>query len=434
MMRFLFAALATLGVVTALVLLFREDAGYVMIGYGRWQVETTLAMLLFLLLLAFATLYLLIRFLVNTYSMPRRLAEWRRERRRRLARRYLNRGLIALAEGKWAQAEKLLIRHAGDSENPLINYLAAARAAQQQGALDRRDHYLKLAHEAVPDADIAVGLSQAELQIAGHQMEQALATLNHLREIAPRHEYVLRMLLRLHERLGDWEQLLALLPEARRRHVLPVEQANRLETEAYLGLIERSGEQGDLEGLRTLWKRVPRHLQHDPDLALAYARRLDTLGEHTEAEGVLRKAIRQHWDERLVDAYGRIRTDHPETQLQQAEAWLEGHENNPVLLLALARLAMQSRLWGKARGYLEASLGMHPTVEGYQMLASLLEQMGESEAAIESLRKGMALAARHEPALPPPRQAEDAESHAPAAEAVDSDGAQTTPAPAQSAQ
>jgi len=280
-----------------------------------------------------------------------------------------------------------------------------------------------------------VGLSQAELQIAGHQMEQALATLNHLREIAPRHEYVLRMLLRLLERLGDWERLLALLPEARRRHVLPVEDANRLEVRAYLGLIERAGALGDAAALHALWKRVPRHLQQDPDLALAYARQLDALGEHTEAEGVLRKAIRHHWDERLVDAYGRIRTGHPENQLQQAEAWLEGHENNPVLLLALARLAMQSRLWGKARGYLEASLGMHPTVEGYQMLASLLEQMGESEAAIESLRKGMAIAARHEPALPAPGTEEDTEPSEPTASPTTPDeDAPATPAPTQSVQ
>lgn len=402
MMRFLFAALATLALVTALALLFREDAGYVLIRLGPWQVETTVAFLLLSGLFAFVAGYLAIRFLVQTYRTPRRLAAWQRERRRRQARRALNQGLIALAEGKWSQAERLLLRHIEASENPLINYLAAARAAQQQGALDRRDRYLRLAHQAVPGADVAVGLSQAELQIAGRQMEQALATLQHLRQIAPRHEYVLRMLVRLHERLGDWEPLLELLPEARRRKVLAPEALRRLEITAWKGRIEQAGALGEADHLAALWRQVPRPLQQEPELALAQARQLQALGETAQAEGVLRKALHQHWDERLVDAYGRLPAEDPAHQLQIAEGWLEGHEHNPVLLLALGRIAVRARLWGKARGYLEASLAMHPTVEGYRLLAALLEQTGETQAAIEALRKGMALTAEDAAALPPP--------------------------------
>jgi hypothetical protein len=37
----------------------------------------------------------------------------------------------------------------------------------------------------MPSADVAVSLTQAELQLADHQLEQALATLKHLRSVAP---------------------------------------------------------------------------------------------------------------------------------------------------------------------------------------------------------------------------------------------------------
>ena len=71
----------------------------------------------------------------------------------------------------------------------------------------------------MPSADVAVSLTQAELQLADHQLEQALATLKHLRSVAPKHTYVLRLLRRLYEQLGDWEHLRELLPELRRRKV-----------------------------------------------------------------------------------------------------------------------------------------------------------------------------------------------------------------------
>ena len=88
-----------------------------------------------------------------------------------------------------------------------------------RGEHERRDAYIRLAHENMPSADVAVSLTQAELQLADHQLEQALATLRHLRSVAPKHTYVLRLLRRLYEQLGDWEHLRELIPELRRRKV-----------------------------------------------------------------------------------------------------------------------------------------------------------------------------------------------------------------------
>jgi heme biosynthesis-associated TPR repeat protein len=219
-------------------------------------------------------LYLLLRFLVGLRRAPQRLQQWEQRRKALRARNALNRGLIELAEGDWPGAEKRLLKHAADSETPLLNYLAAARAAQQQGAHERRDHYLRLAHQGMPDADIAVGLTQAELQIAHRQMEQALATLTHLRTLAPRHGYVLKMLMRLYERLHDWEHLRDLLPELRKRKVLDAGAAERLEIRLHGELLAQAARGGDMEALRDAWNRVPRRLLHNPDLVLVYATQL----------------------------------------------------------------------------------------------------------------------------------------------------------------
>ena len=86
-------------------------------------------------------------------------------------------------------SEKNLMRHATDSEMPLITYVAAARAAQLQGEHERRDAHLRRAFEQIPEAHVAVLLTQAELQIAHKQHEQALATLRRLQEVDPDHAF-----------------------------------------------------------------------------------------------------------------------------------------------------------------------------------------------------------------------------------------------------
>ncbi len=400
-MKFLLYLLISLVAVTVLGLVLIKQPGYVLIGFGEWTMETTLALLLFTLLLSFSSLYLLLRFFAGLRRAPRQVREWDRRRKALRARNNLNRGLIELSEGSWGNAERRLLKDVDISDSPLLNYLAAARAAQQQGAHERRDHYLRLAHQGLPAADIAVGLTQAELQIAHRQMEQALATLTHLRTIAPRHGYVLKMLMRLYETLQDWEHLRDLLPELRKRKVLDDTEADVLEVRLHCELLAQAARGRDADLLRDTWNRVPRRLLSNTDLIMAYATRLHEIGEDAEAELVLRGALKKSWDERLVDLYGRVRGEDVARQLTQAEEWLRNQDRNPVLLLALGRLAMQNGLWGKARSYLEASVGIAPTIESYQLLGTLAEQMKDAGLATDCYRKGMQLATGSK-ALPAP--------------------------------
>ena len=203
----------------AIGVVLSRDTGYVLLSFGNYTVEMSLALLLLLIALLFGLLYFAIRLMARTLRLPQDVSNWKQRRGSSLAQQAMTRGLLEMSEGNWRSAEKRLVRFADRSETPLLNYLAAARAAQLQGAHDRRDGYIRLAHDAMPSADVAVSLTQAELQLADHQLEQALATLKHLRSVAPRHDYVLRLLRRLYEQLGDWEHLRELLPELRRRKV-----------------------------------------------------------------------------------------------------------------------------------------------------------------------------------------------------------------------
>ena len=365
------------------------DTGYALFSYGPWTVEGSLALFLLLDLIMFLLLYFLIRLTIRVWGMPVRLREWRKRQGARRARQALTRGLVELSEGNWKEAEKRLVQHAMRSETPLLNYLAAAKAAQQQGAHERRDRYLQLAHESMPSADVAVGLTQAELQLAHSQMERALATLTHLRGIAPHHTYVLKLLKDLYLRLEEWSQLQRLLPELHKRKVADKQELRRLEILIYRNLLGQAQRDPDPERLIMVWNGIPKAVRSEAEMIAGYVELLMTQGRGDVAEPLLRDILRHEWDEHLVELYGRVEGRDPGRQLTVAEGWLQKRPQNGVLLLALARMSLRNRLWGKARSYLEASIGVLPTAAAYRELGVLLERMGESDDALRCYRSGL---------------------------------------------
>jgi HemY protein len=377
---------AVLGV--ALALVARQDTGYVLIARSPWVIEISLTLFIVILLASFVAAYFLIRFLVNSWGLTRRVHDWQERRSVVHARKSLNKGLLELAQRHWGKAEKLLTQHVEHSESPLLNYLAAASAAQEQGADTRRDQFLSRAHESMPGADVAVGLTQADLQLRHGQLEQALATLMHLRSLAPKHPYVLKLLMRLYSELHDWESLHKLMPELRKRKVSDEATLDAVEANVYGELLNATTEQ---QQLQQLWQQVPRRLRYDVTLLQSYVRGLLRFNADETAVTVLRDALKKTWDHKLLLLYAQCKAVDVARQLSWAEQWSAEHGKDPVLLEVLGHLAVRNQLWGKARAWFEASLGQLPQPRTYRALGDLLERLEEPERAAECYRKGIKL-------------------------------------------
>lgn len=401
-MKLLIGVVIVLLAAAGLSLALMDEPGYVLIGYGQWTAESSVAVAVILVVLLFLVLYYAIRSVAGLRSVPRRFRLWRQIKRGERARRFLSKGLVELAEGQWGSAEKHLLRYVGDSDTRLLNYLGAARAAQQQGDSERRDIYLQHAHNSMPEADVAVGLTQADLQMAQGQYEQALATAMHLQQVAPKHTHVLKLLAKLYRELRDWERLNDLLPDLQRRRVLEDADLLRLRREVARERLAVAAQEGDAERLKDIWRQVPRDLRQEGDLVLAYAQHLVNAGESVAAERLLADVLDSLWDERLVSLYGEVSGRDAARQLAHAETWLKAHPHQAVLLYTLARLSLRNQLWGKARTYLESSISAGASVAAYRDLGALMEQMEDREAAMDCYRNGMQLAAGKGVALPPP--------------------------------
>ena len=371
------------------------DRGYVLIEFRGWTVEMSVPGLIIGLALPYAA----VRLIVYLIRMPRKAGQAAGEFQARRAQKRLDRAFAALAEGQWARSERLLNR-VGEGPASLAGYLAAARAAQEQDALDRRDQWLAQAYESDPGAAPAVLVTQAQLQLERGQVEEAVATLRQLDTLAPNHPRGLGLLARALEEQGDWAGLEALLPRLKGRAGLEPEALQALAVKVRC---ERVAEAPDAPALQATWQAIPRNLRRDPAVVAAYIRASIRLGHGENAEKVLRKSLRQSWDPALVELYGRLDAPNPTTQLAAAEGWLRDRPEDPFVLLACGRLCLKNELWGKARSYLETSLAIRPTPEVWHLYGDLLTRLGEGGAASEAFRKGLEAAAAGPPALEAPR-------------------------------
>lgn len=391
-MKWLFGSLAILLVAASLSLLAYQDPGYVLIAWGYKTAELSLSLFIIIAVIGFALTYFAIRLLVTGWNMPVTFRHWRQRQKQLRARRDTNKGLVELAQGNWTRAERFLVRHASDSEIPLINYLSAARAAQKQAEPVRRDNYLALAHKNMQGAGFAVQLTQAELQLVHGQLEQALATLVQLHQNSPRHPHVLFLLARIYEMLRSWGDLKQIIPDLKKNKILNKEQITQLERVVHRELITIATSRHKLEQLRGSWQHVPKVLRTDIEMVMHYTRCLMSLQADDDAEVIVRDAVKRNWNDQLVYLYGLIESGDPDRQLATAENWLKGNEKNPVLLLTLGRLCKRNKLWGKAQSYLEASIGVQARSDSYKELGQLMEQLEEPDKAASYFRQGLLLA------------------------------------------
>lgn len=400
----LIAAAACIGLAIA------EDAGYVLIAYKSFRYESsvwaTLALIVVLWLLIWG-----IKLLVELVTASTGLVNpWSRRNRSRRVQIAIEQGQMDLAEGRWASAQKHLARAAEAERQPLLFYLGAARAANELGHYEESDKLLERALQRQPQAELAIALSHAQLQVDRADTDGALNTLQAMHERHPHNVQVLRQLQRLHQQRGDWTALIRLLPELRKDKVLPAKELAELESRAWgqnLNLAAQRETEGEaaLQSLQRAWQQLTSAQRQEPALVLAYAEQLRQLGAQGEAEEVLRGALKRSYDSHLVRLYGLLRGKDPVKQLQTAEGWLKAHPADPSLLLTLGRLCLQNSLWGKARDYLEGSLKLQRNPEACAELARLLAQLGETDRSNQLFQEGLNLLDERLLALPLPATA-----------------------------
>ncbi len=363
--------------------------GYLLLTYSHVMVQMPLWFVVIGIVVVFFVFYLLINSFDHLQFLFFRIKNWWHSRQSQHIYTRTQKGLAMLVEGDWKKAEKLFIRASSNVPDPLIHYLSAAKAAQAQGALSRRDDYIKLAYQKVPQAEMAIGLTQAELEMEQQQYEHAKATLTHLRDLQPKHARVLKLLEMIYVRTADWEALQSLLPALKKAKLINAEEKAQFEKNIYSEWLDTHPAMTIAE-LRSSWEKVPRSLSKQPTVIYAYVKQLMRFTEgHQEAGDLIRHTLKKHYHDGLAHLYGQLPLANPNRQLQIVNGWVQRHGEHPALLLLLATCCANLQLWGRAKDYFAKVLSFGPNREASLHYGQLLLQLGENEEALQAYEAGL---------------------------------------------
>lgn len=391
-MRYLIWLLFILGAAVALSLVFGSNNGYVLVVQPPYRVEFSLNLLVILLVVGFASLHGTLRLIQYTLRLPESVRKFKQAQRQKEAHAALLEGLHALVEGRYGKAETAAARALELGEDVGLSALVAARAAHRMKHLAKRDFYLAEAERLAPDASIARLLTHTELLLEGRQYALALQPLQQLEKIEPNYAPAMKLLLKAHQRLGNWEQVLHVLARLEKLNAIEPVHYWQAQYQAHQQLLERHA--GNREELLAYWKKIPESDRLQTQMARMGARRFLDAGDGATAAQIIEMSLTKYWESELAAKYGDCAGSDTLKQLQQAEFWLQSHHDDAGLLLSLGNLCVRQELWGKAKSYLEASISVVPSSAAHLALAKLLERMDQQAEAYQHYRQSLEYALR----------------------------------------
>jgi len=392
-MKYLLWILLLFAAAVALVMASHNPA-YVLLVYPPYRIELSLILFIILLLLAFVSGYVLLRLILATMQLPGYVRKFRLERAHAKARELLNDALGAFFEGRYAAAEQASARAMELGESSALYPIIAARSAHELHEYKKRDTYLSAAEgKTVGDATMRL-MATTKFMIDQRDPHAALHALQELRDSGVKgHVGALSLELKAQQQAGNWDEVLSVLDQLEKRESIDVTTAAQLRQQAWL---EKIRQQENLTDLTDCLRNIPADLKRRSRIVATAARALIQYGGHAQAQQLLAENLNAQWDSELVALYGDCQPDDGQSgvviaQIEQAEKWLNQHKEDAGLLLALGKLCLHQKLWGKAQSYLDASVSIAPSHAAYTALGLLAERLGKPDEAFGYYQKAMAV-------------------------------------------
>ncbi|MEM0555668.1 MULTISPECIES: heme biosynthesis HemY N-terminal domain-containing protein [Aeromonas] len=362
------------------------NKGYVLIALGNYTIESSVTSAVILAVLFYGALLIVEWLLGRVFGLRRKTLGWYGSRRRRKANQQTVAATLAMAEGHYSQAEKLMLKGASNSDTPLLNYLSAAKAAQARGDDVRRDQYLQKAQEENPKAELALTLTQTQLQIEQGQYDTALAMLESVYALNPRHPMVLDQLRQVHLARHDWAALCDLIPTLHKVGKLTPKQEEELLQQAWNGRLQQAASK--LETLKAVWQELPRKLRLEPELLASYGDLLRGLGADSEAANLWQEALRKQAMPQLLSRLPKLKLDNYQPLL----ALLQKQQGQPEVDNALAQLYLLAGQLDEAQKLLEQQVEKAPSAAVYHALGQVMDKRRLTNKANEYYRQALELA------------------------------------------
>ena len=352
-----------------------KDPGYVHIQFAGYEIEMR-----FIVALALFVVFIILFWLI-TYMMrlPKNVMNNLSTNR---SRKSFAKGLLALSEGKWKQAEKQLLISTKNSPTPELGYMAAARAAVAQNKLEQAYAYLDEA-ENCTDNPLTVDLTRSELWVKTGENTKALKLLNRILKSYPNNPRALNLIAQASQNAGQWQRLREVLPKVKKLQIMTNE---KIELLAHQSIQQQLNLAESEQQLQLTWGSLNKTEKLEHQYIHAYAETGLKLGMNQQVAQLTEKTLNKDFSEELLKIWGQLDIDSTQ-KIKTAEKWLKKHPTNAILLKSLGQLCINNKLWGKAQSYLQQSLEINQDPDTFKLMAQYFDAIGETDNALEAYRQ-----------------------------------------------
>lgn len=275
------------------------NQGYVRIETASKVIEMSLVMLVIFFALAMAVIYLLEWVVSRFLRLSRGAYHWVGQRKRKKAQKQTLEGLMKMSEGDYSKAEKLISKNAKHSDEPVLNFIKAAEAAQQQGDfLNANKHLMEAAKLAGPNS-VAVELARTRLLLQQDKLPAARSAVDSLLELAPNNVEALRLAIEIYQKSKAYRALDNIIENIGQRSFLDDAEYQSLSHLADDGILDEILNEEGQEGLLKWWDNQPSRRRRSVYTRVALIQRLIDSDDHESATHIALETLKKFEDEQL---------------------------------------------------------------------------------------------------------------------------------------
>ncbi|MDU8923462.1 heme biosynthesis protein HemY [Pasteurellaceae bacterium LIM206] len=257
--------------------------GYVLIETGSYNIEMSITTLIILFVIAMALVYGLEWLITRFCRLSRSSYTFFSRRKRSKAQKQTLEGLMRMTEGDYSKAEKLIGKNAKHSEEPILNFIKAAEAAQQRGDEFSANRYLIEATELAGTDNLLVELARTRILLQQNKLPAARSAVDSLLVLAPDNVEALKLAAEIYLRSKAYAALDDILEAIENSGIYSPRELLQLRHQTEDGLLNEIMNEEGSDGLLEWWEKQPRKRRNDNYVKVGLMGRLIDCNDHESA-------------------------------------------------------------------------------------------------------------------------------------------------------
>lgn len=398
MIRVLFLMLLLLaGLITGPYLSGKQ--GYVRIETANHVIEMSLTTLVIFFVISLAVVYSIEATISRFCSLSNNTYSWFSRRKRVKAQKQTLEGLMRMDEGDYSKAEKLIGKNAKHSDEPVLNFIKAAEAAQQRGDEFSANRYLIQATEIAGTDSLILEIARTRILLQQNKLPAARSSVDSLLIMASRNKEVLKLAVDIYLKSKAYHALDNILEQVEKSGLYSAGEFDELQRRVENGLLDEKMNEEGVDGLLDWWDEQPRKRRHDSYVKLGLIRRLIDANDHESAYELMLELVKTLDDNNnplAQDLFKQIIRLQPEDNsklVKIVSKWAKSANSEAQCLAnrALGYLYVRNNDFAKANEVFKNLIAKKDKLEpnDITMASYVFEQMGDKAAAQQLREEGL---------------------------------------------